>query len=190
MFLTFSFFFYVFSRLSKDQSQCIWNAKRQSIFRDFFFGSLIWLIGFPISSFTYELAEVVNVFWFGVEGPQQSVISSFKQSIDHPFLLIIAIFSVTVGSPIIEEISFRGFLHSFLRSKVGTKATILLSSFIFASFHFSATQNIGNFPLLLSLFTLAIFLGFLYERQKSLWAPIGLHMTFNMVSVIRIIFEF
>ncbi|MBI3211827.1 MAG: CPBP family intramembrane metalloprotease [Simkania negevensis] len=51
-------------------------------------------------------------------------------------------------------------------------------------FHLSSSQGVGN----ISLFIFALYLGFLYEKQCSLFASIALHMTFNSISVIRILF--
>jgi membrane protease YdiL (CAAX protease family) len=65
---------------------------------------------------------------------------------------------------------------------------ILLSALCFALFHFAPSQGIGNISLVGSLFLFALFLGFIYERQASLFASVGLHMTFNTVSTFRILF--
>jgi membrane protease YdiL (CAAX protease family) len=70
---------------------------------------------------------------------------------------------------------------------LGTKAAILLTSLAFALFHYSGSQEIGNVSLIASLFTFALFLGFIYEKQSSLFASIGLHMTFNLASALRIL---
>jgi membrane protease YdiL (CAAX protease family) len=64
---------------------------------------------------------------------------------------------------------------------------IVFSSICFSAFHFSFSQGIGNISLLFSLFVFALFLGFIYERQGSLFASISLHMTLNIVSVARIL---
>ncbi|GAF76601.1 unnamed protein product, partial [marine sediment metagenome] len=68
------------------------------------------------------------------------------------------------------------------------KGAILLSSFFFAAFHFSILQKWSNVTILVTLFVLSIFLGLLYERQKSLLSPIVLHSTFNFFSVLNLLF--
>jgi membrane protease YdiL (CAAX protease family) len=96
---------------------------------------------------------------------------------------VILIISVV---PILEEVLFRGFLHEWLVRLFGVKAAILLTASTFALFHFSTSQGADNVELIISLFVLGCFLSFLKERQRSLWAPIGLHSVFNAVSVLMI----
>ncbi|GAB4188816.1 MAG: hypothetical protein Tsb0015_09140 [Simkaniaceae bacterium] len=180
--------FIFYKKLHREQAQLMWNASKSSPIKNLIFGMSIWCVSFPLVSFFYELADIFNIILFGREGPEQSAVIYLKMALDSPLLFVIALTSVIVAAPFIEEILFRGFLHGYLRSKVGVKATILLSSFIFSLFHFSMRQEIGNLPLLLSLFIFALFLGFIYERQKTLWACIGLHMMFNAISVLRIFF--
>ncbi len=186
-FLTMYFWFIFKIKLNPSQLRLMWKATNQSSFYNFGLGMLIWLLSFPLVSFFYELAEILNIVLFGRESPEQSAVIFIKQSLANPLAFTVAIFSVIIAAPFIEEIIFRGFFHGYLRQRIGRKATILLSSLVFAFFHFSFRQEIGNFPLLLSIFTFAIFLGFIYERQKTLWASIGLHMAFNTISVIRIL---
>jgi membrane protease YdiL (CAAX protease family) len=68
------------------------------------------------------------------------------------------------------------------------KKAIIFSALCFSLFHLAPSQGIGNISLVASLFLFALFLGFIYERQASLFASIGLHMTFNAVSTVRILF--
>ena len=48
-----------------------------------------------------------------------------------------------------------------------------------------AKKNVQGTPM---RFILALFLGYLYERQGSLIAPIALHASFNAISVMNIYF--
>ena len=63
----------------------------------------------------------------------------------------------------------------------------MIASLIFAAFHFSTSQGLNNIELLVSLFVLSCFLGFLYERQESLLASMALHATFNAISILAIL---
>jgi len=186
--LTAIYFFILINRLSHMKFKYIWKNSTTSALYDFGIGMTVWLVSFPVVNFFYELTNIFNILIFGKEGPQQTAVIYIKMALASPLLFAISLFCVIIGAPIIEETLFRGFLHNFLRNRVGVKATILLSSIIFSLFHFSFRQEIGNFPLLISLFVFALFLGLLYERQKSLWASIGLHMTFNLISILRILF--
>lgn len=166
----------------------IFKSSSSSPFKDIGMGIISWLISFPLVSFFYEISEMITVWLYGKEGPEQSAVTYLKMALTSPTLFITALIAVLIGAPIIEEILFRGFLQTYLRNKLGIKSAILVSSLIFALFHYSYQQGIGNFPLITSLFVLALFLGFIYERQRSLLASIALHMTFNSISVIRIFF--
>jgi membrane protease YdiL (CAAX protease family) len=89
--------------------------------------------------------------------------------------------------PVLEELLFRGFLQGAFRRFFSVRTAILFSSFIFALFHFSLGQGVNNMTILVSLFILSLFLGFLKERQGNLWGSIAMHMTFNAISVAMIL---
>ena len=95
--------------------------------------------------------------------------------------------TIVIAAPCIEEFLFRGCLQSFLKQYMSTKGAILFSSLCFSLFHFSLSQGLGNISLCASLFVFALFLGFIYETG-SLFASVGLHMTFNIVSAGRVLF--
>ncbi len=154
---------------------------------DFGLGIVTWLVAFPVTLALGQLAELVTYIITGKEGIDQLAIRFLKLVKESPSLLTIALVAIVVIAPVIEELVFRGFLYTYLRQKMSKMGAILLSSLIFAIFHFSPQQGVSNVPLLFSLFTFSFFLAFLYERQRSLLAPIALHMTFNSISVIRII---
>ncbi|MBI2743136.1 MAG: CPBP family intramembrane metalloprotease [Chlamydiales bacterium] len=161
------------------------NPKR--LVRDFFLGIATWFIAFPLVVVISQICDLLLYVFFGVESYEQVAVRFLKMALGSPLLLLIALATVIVIAPIIEEWLFRGFLQSFLRKHVGRKAAILLTAFSFALFHLSGSQGLGNISLAISLFIFSCYLGFLYERQGSLVAPIGLHMAFNTVSSIRIL---
>ncbi|MGL5263711.1 MAG: lysostaphin resistance A-like protein, partial [Candidatus Rhabdochlamydia sp.] len=118
---------------------------------------------------------------------EQVAVRYLKKSIYSPSQLIPALIMIVCAAPIIEELLFRGCLQSYLKRYMKSSLAIIFSSLCFSVFHFSFSQGIGNVSLLFSLFVFALFLGFIYERQGSLFASIGLHMTLNVVSVVRIL---
>ena len=73
------------------------------------------------------------------------------------------------------------------RSRQASGIPIRQMMMCFALFHFSSLQGVGNVSLILTLLVFGGFLGFIYERQSSLFASIGLHMTFNVASTLRIL---
>jgi membrane protease YdiL (CAAX protease family) len=154
---------------------------------DFGLGALSWLLSFPLVVAVGQLCDLL-VALFAYEQPYEQVaVRYLKTTMESPFLLATALFTILIAAPAIEEFLFRGLLQTYVKRYLGGKAAILLAALCFALFHFSPSQGLGNLSLLPSLFAFACFLGFLYERQGSLFASIGLHMTFNGINSLRIL---
>jgi hypothetical protein len=102
--------------------------------------------------------------------------------------MAVALIAVVIIAPIAEELLFRGTFQQYLRKFFSVKTSILLTAAIFACFHLSFSQGLGNFSLIPSLFIFSCFLGYIYERQGSLFASIGLHLAFNLASSLQILF--
>jgi hypothetical protein len=120
--------------------------------------------------------------------PDQTAVRFVKMTLEHPPYFLLAALSVSVLAPLIEETLFRGFLQSFIRKHLGSTQAIWITATCFSLFHFSLDQGVGNIPIIGSLFCLALFLGFLYEKQRSLLASITLHATFNTFSILNLYF--
>lgn len=163
------------------------NPTARPILYDFGLGWAVWFISFPAVAAIGELGDLLIYLFFKVEHYEQVAVRFLKMALTEPSVLIIAFLLIVFIAPAIEEFLFRGVLQNYFKRHVGSKAAILLSALCFAAFHFAPSQHAGNIPLLLSLFTFACFLGFLYEKQCSLFAPIGLHMAFNTISALRIL---
>jgi membrane protease YdiL (CAAX protease family) len=174
----------VMKKLWKDNS----ISGSRSIFFDFGLGMLSWIITFPLVSVLSEFSDLFLHHYLGIESYEQVAVRYLKMTLASPVSLMIALFTILIAAPLMEELLFRGFLQNWLKKQVGTKAAILVAALCFATFHIAPSQGWGNITLVLALFSLACFLGFLYERQGSLLAPIGLHMTFNAISTFQIIF--
>jgi membrane protease YdiL (CAAX protease family) len=160
-----------------------------SIAKDAFLGIICWFIAFPIVSFFASLLDIFILVLFKIPKlPDQIVIDFVKSTKSQPFYFAIAIFLIIIIAPILEEFLFRGVLHNFLKRFFKRNVAIIFSSIIFAFFHYAPSQRLSNIVLLSSLFILACFLSFLYEKQQSLISPIFLHMTFNAVSIINLVF--
>jgi membrane protease YdiL (CAAX protease family) len=124
----------------------------------------------------------------GARGEQVAV--QQLKLITHSEPLLISMMITIIGIvPILEELLFRGFLQSWLREKLSMWLAIPIASLLFAVVHFSKDQGLDNLELIASLFVLSCFLGYLFERQKSLWASIGLHSGFNLISAFMIIWR-
>jgi len=190
--LSSAFFLFIFCIAQKDKAsmRLIWKrplVHPTTIRWDFGIGMLAWIVSFPIVSAIGSIADLTIDAIFGKQEYEQVAVRYLKTSLESEILATLALITIVLSAPIIEEFLFRGFLQNFIKRHLGRNAAILITSLIFSLFHFSLSQDLGNIPLVTSLFVLALFLGFIYERQQSLFASIGLHMTFNTISVLRIL---
>lgn len=143
----------------------------------------------PIFLTQYGLTSLAKLLTSG-EFAEQVAIKQLKQNKELGSLFIFSIFSVTILIPFFEELVFRGILQTWLRSQWGRWGAIISSSLLFSLAHYSPAQGIANLQILGSLFVLSNFLGFLYERQRSLIAPVLVHSFFNALSVSSIALAF
>lgn len=191
--LSILFLFYLYSKAQEpDLFKRVWKDKKiphpKPVLIDFLMGVMTWVISFPLVIAIGQLADLILYFIYGYESYEQVAVRYLKTTLGSPPMLAVALFTILIAAPIIEEFLFRGCLQNFFKRFVVPKNAILLSALCFSLFHFAPSQGIGNISLVASLFLFAIFLGFIYERQASLFASIGLHMTFNAVSTFRILF--
>lgn len=142
-----------------------------------------WLISFPVVLLIGSLFDLLLYFFTGTfDFPDQIAVLFLKMTFDKPLYFSLAITSIVIFAPLIEETLFRGFLQSWLRRYLSPLPSIAIASLLFTSFHFSAAQGLSNLTILSSLFVLGCFLGFLYEKRQSLLAPLLLHSLFNALS--------
>jgi len=97
----------------------------------------------------------------------------------------LGIIAIVVIAPIVEEITFRGFIFGGLKNRLGTTWAVVASSVVFALAH---TLSVGGSILLLgpSLFIAGVALALVYQRTKSLYPGMALHASFNLIAVILI----
>jgi uncharacterized protein len=155
--------------------------------RDFFKGASTWLVAYPQMLVLSLILNFVIVYLFEFTPSDQTSVAELKRAKEQSlslfvFLLLIVSFIV----PICEEILFRGYLQNFFKNMFSRGTAIILTSLIFALFHFTFSQGSGNFVILPSLFFLSLYLGFVYEKLGSISAPIGLHAMFNFISTLMI----
>ncbi|MEC7839125.1 MAG: CPBP family intramembrane glutamic endopeptidase [Chlamydiota bacterium] len=158
--------------------------------KDIALGIGTWFICIPLVATVDGVIQLFIKYFFAKDPVEQVAVQQLKLSVQDPLLYTLTILCVVIVVPIMEEILFRGILLSWIRTFVGRGWSITISAFIFACFHFSSNQGITNIQIILDLFVLSCFLGFIYERQQSLLSPIFLHITFNAVSVIRLFSDY
>ncbi len=191
--LIFFLLFFFCRTIDRATMRKIWKdhslPQTSSLFHDVWIGACSWLASFPLVVIIGQLADMLVFALFGVETYEQVAVRYLKMTLATPSLLAIALFSILVAAPILEEFLFRGMLQNWLKKHLGKKAAILVTALLFSAFHLSPSQGVGNISLILSLFFFGCFLGFVYERQGSLLASMSLHITFNTISTLRIIFS-
>ena len=181
----------LFASLNKPTRDAIWGSRSSSRgvkknIIDFLAGSLTWVIAYPWIIVTGQLLGVLLALVYSGPLPDQAAVKHLKDLLGHPVLFGATALAVFTIIPFIEEFLFRGFLQSWMKTFLGRTRAILLTSLIFASFHFSFSQGIENIEFISSLFLLSCYLGFIKERQQSLWGSIGLHSTFNFISILML----
>lgn len=158
--------------------------------KHFMVGVFTWLLSFPVVVVIGELIGLLISQMVPDYKPEQTAVKQLKETVHDPVLFWSMVAIIITAVPIIEELLFRGYLQTWIKGHLGYKWAIVITAAVFALFHYSTTQGIGNLELLTSLFILALFLGWVYEKERSLWASIGLHATFNALSIGMIILGF
>jgi membrane protease YdiL (CAAX protease family) len=162
---------------------------RKTFFSDIQFGTIAWILSFPLVIFCNQFFDFVLHEFFHVSLiPEQLAVRFLKMTFDTPLHLTLTSITIVFFAPLIEETLFRGFLQSFIRQHLGVNHSIVITALCFSCFHYSPEQGIGNLSIIGSLFFLALFLGYTYDRRRSLIAPITLHTLFNAVNVINLYF--
>lgn len=187
MFFLFCYLFFINKATLKSIFKKDFKEKKSILF-DCSIGALSWLVIYPFTLFIDQVIDyVLLVFWEIKQVPDQAAVSFLKLVMTEPFYLVLTIISIVIFAPITEEILFRGILQSFLKKFFGSISAIFLSATFFAFFHYTSNQMVANIPIIVTLFSLGLMLGFIYEKQNSLFAPITLHASFNMISIINLL---
>jgi len=156
------------------------GLREQKPIRRALLGLVGWLMVFPI-------LFVVGLLVF-VLGPRVGVRPEFQEVLREslglpPAALAVVLVGAVVVAPVAEEILFRGFLYATLRRSFGPLAAIVLSSAIFSLLHSQLTAA----P---SLFVIGFLLAYLYERTRSLVAPMAAHAANNLYSLLVVYLTF
>ena len=90
---------------------------------------------------------------------------------------LVMFIGVGILAPISEELYFRGLLHNWFRERWGMWASIIASSIFFGLAHF---DSVG---VLVSSFIMGIVMAYVYEKTKTLWITIAIHIITNSIAV-------
>ena len=87
--------------------------------------------------------------------------------------VVVSIIVTVISAPIVEEITFRGFMYGQLKGGMPMFAAMLISSWVFGMVH-------GDLIWFMYAFLLGIVLTYIGEKCGALTAPIIVHMAFNL----------
>lgn len=184
--LFFALLFYLKKMKKESREEILWGSKREKSLKNIGLGGLTLLIAYPTVLFISQLTNYLTKLIFGESGVEQAAVKQLKALTHSPSLFVMLAIGIVFLVPFIEELLFRGFLQTYFKRYLGRGWAIVLTSALFSMAHFSKGQGVGNIELILSLFILACYLGFLYEKQRSLIAPYALHMFFNASTILAI----
>jgi membrane protease YdiL (CAAX protease family) len=119
--------------------------------------------------FNFFYAWFLDVFNLRIQADMSPVFAE----ISYPWLLLAA---GVVIAPVVEEITFRGFVFAGLRQKYGWQKAALVSAAIFAAFHLTLTA-------LIPIFILGYIFAYLYQQSDSIWPAILMHVLTNALSL-------
>lgn len=91
--------------------------------------------------------------------------------------LFMEIVSAVIAAPILEELFFRGMIYKRLRDMINVKAAVVISALFFGAFH-------GNLVQFVYAFIIGLMLAYVYEKFKTIWAPVIFHIGANLISVL------
>ncbi|HUC89805.1 MAG TPA: CPBP family intramembrane glutamic endopeptidase [Patescibacteria group bacterium] len=95
---------------------------------------------------------------------------------------LMTFFSLVILPPIVEEILFRGFLFTGLRTKLSFRWVAVIVSLIFASLHLAEASDGILWVAGLDTFILSLVLCYLREKTGNLWAGILVHALKNGIA--------
>lgn len=120
---------------------------------------------------------VVEQFGGELAPVQQQLQEALRDPTAGPLLAV----SVVVLAPLGEELVFRGLLFPGLRRSLRLWAALCLSGFAFSLSHVE--------PLaILILFPVGVAFAWAYQRRRTLVVPIAAHATFNLITVMLLLF--
>jgi membrane protease YdiL (CAAX protease family) len=91
--------------------------------------------------------------------------------------ILIQLLGMGIGAPLAEELLFRGLIFKRLRGSMSYMWAAILTAVCFGLYH-------GNMVQFIYAFILSLMLTYVYEKFKTIWAPILLHAAANVWSVI------
>jgi CAAX protease family protein len=130
----------------------------------------------------FVVGPAVIVVWDAILGHPPGASNQFP-GVDFGVVeVVLGVVLVVLVTPLGEEVFYRGFLFGGLRARMGFWAAALISASLFGLSHLA-----GGAVLVPLLFVFGLTQAFLYERRRSLVAPIAAHAMFNLIGFAAIL---
>ncbi|HCO92835.1 MAG TPA: hypothetical protein DIU00_02605 [Phycisphaerales bacterium] len=158
----------------------------RTIIKDFFMGFVNLLATWPLMMAAITMTMFIAEFIWGSDYQMQQH-QQLEMITEYPQLplRIMIVFVAVIIAPLLEEMLFRGFVQTTIRSFFNIRNSawpaIAASSVFFAIMH----EDPGHWP---ALFILGVCLGYSYEKSGSLFRPIFIHLFFNAYSITAALF--
>ncbi len=101
--------------------------------------------------------------------------------VPNKILVILVLFLGFTLAPVAEEILFRGFIYSWLRTRFPVFLAMSLQALVFSLFHRSGLLESVYY------FLVGMVLGIIYEKRKELLSPIIVHAVVNAIVIIPLV---
>ncbi len=158
------------------------GLRLQTVPKDLGLGFLTLLGTWPLVLAAMSLTILVTRHFYGRQYriPPHEALKLITESPALALQVLLVIVAVVVA-PVIEEMLFRGLFQTTIRSYLQRPwPAIALTSLMFAAIH----TDVSHWP---SLFTLALGLGYAYEKSGSLLRPIFMHAMFNGLTIATVL---
>jgi len=172
----FLLFTWIFINLSYRFS--FWDNKFLPLWGQFWsiaiLGIVLWFLGMGLN-LIFQL--ILNIFW-GLSPQPQQIVVHFMETLGSLDVLFYGVLVVVLG-PLAEEVFFRGLLYPYLRAKMGIILAVVVSSLLFSLVHW-------EFWSLFPTFIAGIGFAFIFEKARTLWAPVLAHVIWNFMGIIGV----
>ena len=134
-----------------------------------------WLALLPVAGFTAALGfnQMIDIMDLQRFSPRYQAASEIIYSGSVWLTILVS----AVLAPVVEEFLFRGLVYRRLRKHAAPVVCALVSSLLFGLVH-------GNLVQFVYAFLVGMLICWVYEKFKTIWAPILFHAGANLIAVI------
>lgn len=127
--------------------------------------------------FGFSLCFTVNglINLSGLTGLFKEELDALNQSL-YGYPLWLEVLTLIIAAPLAEELLFRGLVFRRLRYLFPSGQAIFGSALLFGMYHGNLVQGLYGFFM-------GLLFAWAYERYESLWAPVLVHISANLLSL-------